>query len=194
MFARFKMLTDPMFPRLYDFVKSPKTIIDVGCGYAVPAVWLLEVYPDAYVYGLDPDSERTRVASIVIGNRGEITTAGVPDIPHLSEKADTAFMLDMIHILSDDQLKETFRKLHESMVKGGRLIIRATVPSDKKLPWERWIEKIRLAFSKTTSYFRSAEKIQDFLRSCGFEIINVESTSENREETWIISTAGENQV
>ena len=41
--------------------------------YGVPACWLLERFPEAMVYGIDPDSERVRVASMEIGEDGVIT-------------------------------------------------------------------------------------------------------------------------
>jgi len=104
MFARFKILCDPMFPRLADLVFSPKRIVDIGTGYGVPAVWLLELYPEARVYGLDPDEERVRVASWAIGDRGIVQTGRAPDLPDLPEQPDTALMLDMIHLISDEDL------------------------------------------------------------------------------------------
>ena len=45
LFARFKILLDPMFPRLASFLHSPRHMIDIGCGYGVPAVWLLSLFP-----------------------------------------------------------------------------------------------------------------------------------------------------
>ena len=70
-FARMKMMIDPMFKELDKYVKNPRRIIDIGCGYGVPATWLLEIYPQAEVYGLEPDEERVLIASRVIGNRGQ---------------------------------------------------------------------------------------------------------------------------
>ncbi|HYA15252.1 MAG TPA: MMPL family transporter, partial [Syntrophales bacterium] len=45
LFARFKITLDPMFPKLAAFIKKPEVIIDVGTGYGVPAIWLLEIFP-----------------------------------------------------------------------------------------------------------------------------------------------------
>ena len=51
MFARFKMRLDPMFPRLAEFLREPRRIIDIGCGYGVPSIWILELFPSATVCG-----------------------------------------------------------------------------------------------------------------------------------------------
>jgi len=56
-FARFKMMTDPMFKELSQFFDdhlNVKTIVDIGTGYGVPAAWLLERFPEAMVFGMDP--------------------------------------------------------------------------------------------------------------------------------------------
>ena len=44
-FARMKMMIDPMFRELDQYVQNPRKIIDIGCGYGIPAAWLLEIYP-----------------------------------------------------------------------------------------------------------------------------------------------------
>ncbi len=80
-FARFKMMIDPMFSELHQYVQNPRRIIDIGCGYGIPAVWLLEIYPTARVYGLEPDEERVLVAAYAVGNRGSVSVGRAPDLP-----------------------------------------------------------------------------------------------------------------
>ncbi|MFZ3044426.1 MAG: MMPL family transporter, partial [Desulfatirhabdiaceae bacterium] len=58
LFARFKIRWDPMFHELSHYLKPAtvvKTVLDIGCGYGVPACWILERYPDAVVHGIDPN-------------------------------------------------------------------------------------------------------------------------------------------
>ena len=62
MFARFKMMMDPMFLEIDQFFDNPKTIIDIGCGYGVPTAWILDQYPSAKIFGFDPDPERIALA------------------------------------------------------------------------------------------------------------------------------------
>ena len=82
MFVRFKLQFDPMFkelPRMLADCKNVTTIIDIGCGYGVPACWCLEYFDQAMVYGIDPDPERVRVAAIATGDRGTITVGWAPE-------------------------------------------------------------------------------------------------------------------
>ncbi len=184
LFARFKIILDPMFPRLADFVKQPVIIIDVGTGYGVPAVWLLELFPRAQVYGIEPDRKRVRFASRAIGKRGTVEIGGAPDIPDVSGMADTALLLDMIHLITDDEFRLTLKRLRGKMRTDGSLIIRATVPSGKRIPWTRWIETTRITLQKSMPHFRSKEDILTIISEAGFKIASMEISAPGEEEWW----------
>jgi predicted exporter/SAM-dependent methyltransferase len=187
LFARFKILLDPMFPRLASFVDLPRHIIDIGCGYGIPAVWLLSLFPDAKIYGLDPDSKRVRIADRAFGDRGSAAVGKAPDLPEaLPHQIDTVLMLDMIHLISDDELGLTLRRLHSKLLPGGKLILRATVPSRKRVPWLREIEEWRLKMLRFKPHFRSSEEVTALISAAGFNVDLTEPTAANREETWFI--------
>jgi len=187
LFARFKMLLDPMFPRLSSFLDSPRQVIDIGCGYGVPAVWLLSLFPQAKVYGLDPDRRRVAIAARAFGDRGSAAVGKMPDLPAASpDRVDTALMLDMIHLISDEELRLTLQRLYDKIVPGGKLILRATVPSRKPVPWLRRVEEWRLKALHLNPYFRSIEEVTGLLSEAGFTVELKEPTALNREETWFI--------
>ena len=187
LFARFKMLLDPMFPRLASFLDSPRQMIDIGCGYGVPAVWLLSLFPQAKIYGLDPDRRRVAIAARAFGDRGSAAVGKAPDLPAASpDQVDTALMLDMIHLISDDELMLTLRRLYDKIVPGGKLILRTTVPSRKPVPWLRRIEEWRIKMLHLTPHFRSSEEVAALLTGAGFMVELKEPTALNREETWFI--------
>jgi len=74
-FARFKIRLDPMFselPRFFGLSRQLRTIIDIGCGFGVPASWLIENFAELKIYGIDLDSNRVRIASRALGQRGVI--------------------------------------------------------------------------------------------------------------------------
>ncbi len=187
LFARFKILLDPMFPQLASFLHSPRHMIDIGCGYGVPAVWLLSLFPEAKVYGLDPDPRRVRIAARAFGDRGSATVGKAPDLPAACpDQVDTVLMLDMIHLVSDDELRLTLQRLNDKIVPDGKLILRTTVPSRKRVPWLRRIEEWRLKALHLTPHFRSSEEVEALLSEAGFVVELKEPTALNREETWFI--------
>jgi SAM-dependent methyltransferase len=185
-FARLKIKIDPMFKELDKYVQNPRRIIDIGCGYGIPAVWLLEIYPAAKVYGLEPDEGRVLIASSVIGSRGSVEVGRAPALPAIEGEADTVMMLDMLHLISDDELNLVLQRIFQKLSPGGTLLIRATVPSNKKIPWKRWIEAIRLKLIHTPERFRRQKEIAGFITSAGFAINVYDSAEAAAEEKWFV--------
>lgn len=187
LFARWKIRLDPMFPRLATLVKDPRRILDIGCGYGIPSVWLLELFPEASVLGIDPAPERVRVAGRAIGPRGEARTGRAPDLKDLPDKADTALILDVIHMLDDGQLRETLAVLHDKLCPGGRLILRATVPTACATPWMRRVEEFRLRRNRLSPHYRSCDALAAMLAAAGFVVITSESAAPGSEEVWFVA-------
>jgi len=187
-FARWKIRLDPMFRRLASFAKSPRRILDVGCGYGIPSAWLLELFPEAEVYGLDPARERIRVAESVFGPRGKAHVGRAPDdLDWLRGEADTALVLDIIHMLDDEALQRTLGTLFGKLIPGGRLILRATVPQSGRTPWMRRLEALRLKRHGMSPHYRGRDGMETMLRAAGFQVETVETASPGSEEYWFIA-------
>ncbi len=189
-FARFKMMTDPMFkelPRFLGMELNPKTILDIGTGYGVPASWLLERFPGAKIFGVDPDGERVRVASRVVGKRGRITEDAAPQIPMAPEPADGAIMLDMIHYLSDDVLILTLERLHTNLARGGWLLIRVASPAEGHHSWLWKLEALKSRISGLCLYYRPVDKLIDMLKKTGFQIKRNSSSGSKGESVWLMA-------
>jgi hypothetical protein len=188
-FARFKIILDPMFPRLAAFLRNPGIIIDIGTGYGVPAVWLSELFPRARIYGIEPDRKRARFAAQAMGTKGVVEIGSAPAIPDVTGAADAALLLDMIHLLTDDEFSLTLKRLHGKLRPSGSLIIRATIPSGKRFPWRRWIELTKIRMHKGIPHFRSKKDILSIISENGFEINCQEISAPGGEEWWFIAMA-----
>ncbi|MFP4474623.1 MAG: MMPL family transporter [Desulfatibacillaceae bacterium] len=185
LFAWFKMRTDPMFDRLADLAPESGTVWDAGCGYAVPAVWLAALRPGLRFIGAEPDPERVRVARRTLGERGRVLqtdASGLSGAP----SPDCVLFLDVAHHLDDDALTGFLNMCADRLAKGGRLVMRTTVTTDKKLPWERILERLRVGRKKGSLSFRKPEVMVDMLRGAGFMVENVAPTAPGREEYWFI--------
>jgi len=185
-FARFKIMMDPMFKELEQYVKNPRRIIDIGCGYGIPSTWLLEIYPQAKIFGLDPDEERVLIASRVIGERGRVEVGRAPDLPAVEGRVDYVLMLDMIHLISDEEAKLALRRVYEKLEADGTLLIRATVPSERKFPWKRWIEVLRLRFVRMPERFRAREDLITLIADAGFKVEVFDAAAAKVEEKWFV--------
>ena len=187
LFARWKIRLDPMFPRLATFMKNPRRILDIGCGYGVPSVWLLELFPAATVCGVDPDEERIRVAGRALGPRGEARTGRAPDLADLPDRADTALILDVIHMLDDAALRETLGILHAKLIPGGRLVIRVTIPADRPRPWKWRVEELRLKIHRLLPHYRTQVSLEAMIVAAGFDIAAIQADTPEGEEWWFVA-------
>jgi len=189
LFARLKILMDPMFPRLADFIRPGWKLIDIGCGYGVPASWLLAIYPDLRFLACDPDEGRARVAARVLGKRGKVLHCEAQDLPLENERADAILLLDVLHYFSDQELKEFLRRVRPALTPDGKLIIRVTIPAEG-FHLFRSVEVAKLRFKGVKYYFRSKEQCVQIFEDTGFKVELVEPTPPRREETWFIFSAG----
>ncbi len=192
MFARFKLMLDPMFKDLSDFfvpVSRLHRIVDIGVGYGIPACFMVEKFPDVFVYGIDPDPERVRVASLALGGSGNIRIDMAPNVPVLDMPADAVMMLDMLHYLDNANLAETLSRAHDALRSGGRLVIRTIMPKDKRFPWLMWIENFHLFITRSRAFYRSVHEIKQRVRTSGFAIVESKPSGTGGELYWIIAEA-----
>lgn len=188
LFARFKLCLDPMFSELPSLLSNSdiRTVADIGCGYGVPACWVLERFPDAIVYGIDPDPRRVSVASLAVGKRGFITVSGAPDIPKMSGSVDLAMMLDIIHFLDDDQFRLTLIRLSVILGQKGRIIIRATLPPAYQFPWVWWMENIKYKAAGIQCYYRIFDEIETIVHQAGFDFELSAPSGSKGDLVWLI--------
>ena len=192
MFARFKIQYDPMFsdlPRMLKGVENISTIIDIGCGYGVPACWCLEQYPDAKVYGLDPNPERVRVAALAIGDRGGASVGWAPEMPEVPRAADVVLLLDMMHYLDDETVATVFKKSFQALGANGILLTRFVLPPTHRPSWSWQLEDKRIRLSGGSVWYRSAEAVAKLIKEAGFEVIVNEVSTANPELVWMVSRA-----
>ncbi|WP_373499587.1 methyltransferase domain-containing protein [Desulfococcus sp.] len=191
-FARFKLKLDAMFaelPRLIETPRAPLTVIDIGCGYGVPAAWILESFPGARVYGIDPDPERVRVAALAWGDRGEARIGHAPELPDLPARADAALLLDIIHFLDDDALNATLEGLALRLRTGGRMIVRAVIPpvnGDYSRMWR--FEAFKLRIAGLHPCYRPLDPLLEMIAGQGFRVDFSGPSGGNRESVWIVAT------
>ena len=187
--VRFELRFNPMFPKLAEFVRNPRFILDIGTGYGIPAAWILELFPSARIWGIEPDKKRALMASQAIGDQGNVIVGAAPHIPEILEKADTALLLDILPYLNDEELARTLKRLKEVLGPKGRLIIWTRVPSLTSPAGGTWLEKRRKKFIKISAKDRQLEDIETMLNSAGFAVVPGEASVNRRRDRWIIAEA-----
>ncbi|MBV5318232.1 MAG: methyltransferase domain-containing protein [Desulfobulbaceae bacterium] len=192
MFARFKLKLDPLFselPRLLAERKEIKTILDIGCGYGVPACWCLEQLPGTMVIGVDPDLDRVRVAGRAAGERGKMMVGAAPDLPEIAAPVDIILLLDMSHYLDNQQLAATLERSHRLLAPGGLLIIRFVVRPQGKRSVAWYWEDFRVRITGGHPWYRTPDDLTRMMRDGGFTELKL-SAGINRELFWMVGRTG----
>lgn len=188
MFVRYKLKLDPLCRELDALLAEHQpcaTILDIGCGYGVPACWCLEQWPWVRMIGVDPDPERIRVAARAVGERGKMLVGAAPDLPVLPEAVDAALLLDMAHYLSDEQLEKTLQEVMARLTRQGIVALRfVTRPEGRKsVYW--YVEEYRIRLAGQRAWYRTPETMIRVLQKCGFVIIG-QNPSANSELYWLV--------
>ncbi|WLE96662.1 MAG: MMPL family transporter [Candidatus Electrothrix communis] len=193
MFSRFKLRYDPMFADLPDMLTRGqqgqgeiRTVIDIGCGYGVPACWCLEQFTGAEVFGIDPDPERVRSATIAFAGQGRAVCGYAPDLPPVPRPADLVLLLDMFHYLDDETAAAVLRNSFAALGENGILVTRFVIRPSGKLSWNWYLEDGRIRFAGGQAYYRAAEKMAALMREAGFTVVVNEVSAVNRELIWMV--------
>jgi SAM-dependent methyltransferase len=190
LFAWFKMRLDPMFPRLGDFLPETGTVLDIGCGFGVAATWMLARSEGLRVVAIEPDEDRVVIARFVLGERGEVHEGAAPEgLPDVA--AAVVVCLDVIHHLDDGRLAATLARVRKCLPRGGRLILRTTLPAPGRVPFYRWYETRRLAMAGLAAHYRDRNTVVQAIENSSLHVVTVEPTALGREETWFIAVAGD---
>lgn len=187
MFARFKLWLDPMFAELEQQLaceRTPKVLMDIGCGYGVPANWLAERYPGCMIYSIDPDYNRVHAASRTLDKRGKVVLGAAPDLPPAPDGVDVAFMLDMLHYLNDSDLELTLKRIREKLTAGGRLVLRVGMVPTRKWPWSFWLENFWIKVARQTAHYRDQGRIEALLARSGFNVQAISPSGRLGELVW----------
>lgn len=192
MFVRCKLRFDPLFAelsaRLAEVGDTP-TILDVGCGYGVPACWCLETLPAARVIGIDPDPERVRIAARAVGEQGTIIAGAAPELAGVSGPVDVVLLLDMLHYLDDGQLAATLRRCRELLRPSGLLVLRFVIRPAGRRSWYWYVEDLRVRWGGGCASYRTREEMRAIAAGAGFIDLNL-TESGNRELFWLTGRAG----
>jgi predicted exporter/SAM-dependent methyltransferase len=188
--ARYTLRIDPLIGELATLVPQETdmaNILDVGCGYGVPACWMAERYSSATVHGIDPQPERVRAAAMALGDRGSCVRGSAPDLPTMDVLLNLVTMLDVSHFLQDWELEKTLERIHERLLPDGRLIMRSLLPPSARPHWTRWLAHLAFRISGRHACYRSPMAIINTIDKCGFDI-RTHCTSGNRSDMiWIVA-------
>jgi hypothetical protein len=119
-----------------------------------------------------------------------VRTGRAPQLEALPDGADTALVLDVIHMLSDEELMKTLEILHVKLLPNGRLIIRATIPADRSRHWMGRLEELRLKSHRLKPHYRTLAGLEALIVAAGFHMEEIRIAAPESEEFWFVAVGG----
>jgi predicted exporter/SAM-dependent methyltransferase len=186
LFTRINLGTDPLFrelPQMLGEGRKIANILDIGCGYGLPACWFLERFPEARVVGIDPDPEKVRIARLALDAQGAIAQGAAPELAAAQGRFDLILLLDMLHYLDDAQLEQTLAWTRTLLAVDGLLLIRFAVRPKSRRSFYWFIEDFRTKSVGGSGSYRTPQDLQHKVAACGFSRVEVSATA-NDELFW----------
>ncbi len=188
---RGKLALDPVFAALARVVHPHGVLLDAGCGFGLPAVWLAALYPDLVIEGFDSHPRRVRIARHALGTRGTVQcmdvarwAAGASD----GRSFTTILCIDVLHQMPARAvfLEAAARRLRLD----GALVLRTTVIDRAVVParWSQRIERVMVRLrGQRTAGFLDEGQVRTLLDRAGFRTVTVVAPPSGRGETLFVA-------
>jgi SAM-dependent methyltransferase len=181
-YSRAKLRHDPVFRQLAARTPLADPIVDLGCGRGQTELLLAYLSGPVEIHGIDWDEAKIRVArgAAARSEHGAHLSFEVGDLRTMDyPPGGTLLMLDVLHYnpleIQDDMLRRAAR----SVLPGGRLFVREVdATGGLRAHLNIWQERLGCFFGLNrgaTLRFRSADSIEEILRSEGLETVRCAS-------------------
>ena len=184
--AASKIRLDPLFETLHEHVPHAGAVLDVGCGYALPDVWLAVLHPGLRFEAFDLSVRRARVAGHVLDRRGVVRVANAlsfGDEGLALGPFDAALCIDVLHQVENPGAM--LRHIAARLSPEGVLLLRTTVLSgaeERTHRVERWMVRFR---GQRTAGFHTTEQVEHMLSENGYETTAIVRSIERRETLFV---------
>jgi ubiquinone/menaquinone biosynthesis C-methylase UbiE len=170
--ARFAILRQRFLFEIGQYLPRTGTVIDVGCGFGLFALYFAIRMPAVRILAFDRDEYRIELARQAAARLGVGNAAfHVADARalQLSEPISGAYMLDLIHHIPVSSVRPLLTAIAANLCPGGRLLVKDVESSrSPKLAFTWLLDKV-MDYKAPVRYWAPGE-VQPLLESLGFEV------------------------
>ena len=103
-------------------------ILDIGCGYGHFGVYFTSRFPQARLWGCDPDQAKIAVARLAQNQRRRYFAGACTEVPQLPPSFDGIVILDILYLMPPDLQEETLAWAASRLKSPGSLVIKTIDP------------------------------------------------------------------
>lgn len=171
--VRFLILRQAFLSAIGAHIPSTGTVLDVGCGFGLFALYFAASRPGVEIVGFDLSERRVRMAQLAaerlgIGNvRFHVGDAATFRLDH---PVAAAYMLDLIHHIPAPAVAGLLTSIACHLAPGGRLVIKDIEPSPAfKLAFTWLLDKV-MDYRAPVRYWAPGE-IEPLLASLDLDVV-----------------------
>jgi ubiquinone/menaquinone biosynthesis C-methylase UbiE len=165
------------FPQLLPYLPETGHFLDVGCGHGLWALMMAQARPTCPVWGVDPDVEKTAVATQVARQNS------FPNLHFFTGQADALSLpacalislIDVLYLIPFEQQARLLQTLTAHLVPGGVLLLNTMGRRPRwKYAWNLLEETLAVRVLRITYgthfYFRPEKEWQTLLENLGLTV------------------------
>ncbi|MFH1874261.1 MAG: class I SAM-dependent methyltransferase [Pseudomonadota bacterium] len=170
--CRFKILHQRFLEEIEQYLPKQGKVLDIGSGFGLFSLYYAQKHPELTIYGIDLDLSRTNQAKQIAAKLSiknvEYINADVRDF-NLESNYDGVYMLDIIHHIPPDEVKELLKKISYQLKPNSRLIIKDV---DTEPAYKLWFTHIldKIMYPGTIIHYWKRSEIMQLLQDLGFKV------------------------
>ncbi|MBL8952724.1 MAG: DUF2062 domain-containing protein [Myxococcaceae bacterium] len=122
LYVAWKVRLDPVYPMVLPALVGRQTVVDLGAGLGVLALFLKQASPDTHVRCVEWDEKKAAGARLLLGDRAEVVSADARTVELGSP--DAIVMLDVLHYCPVAEQRAWLERCVKALRPGGVLVVR----------------------------------------------------------------------
>jgi cyclopropane fatty-acyl-phospholipid synthase-like methyltransferase len=172
---RFSIIHVRFLEEIEQYLPARGTVLDLGCGFGLFALYMATCRPDIRLVGLDLNPRRIDIA------RATAAKLGIANCSFMqqdlcdwspSEPVAGAYVLDVLHHLPPETADRLIAGIHARLDPGGRFIVKDVDTHPAPMRWFCRLTDLVMAPRDRVTY-RSAAAWTDTLQRAGFGPVHV---------------------
>jgi ubiquinone/menaquinone biosynthesis C-methylase UbiE len=170
--VRFTILRQRFLFEIGQYLPRAGTVLDVGCGFGLFALYFAIRMPAIRIVGLDRDTYRINLARRAAARLGvENARFHVADasVLELEEPVSAAYMLDLIHHLPEASVRPLLSTITRNLRPNGRLLVKDIESARTPKLAFTWLLDKMMDYRAPVRYW-APDEVQPLLESFGFDV------------------------
>lgn len=179
-FIALRLISCP-FTQLIRYIPRAGSLLDIGCGYGVLPLFLVQNGYKDKIVGLEPELKRVEIAKRAAFGYKNITYINENlDSFHVKQKYSTITLIDVLYLLPRQKKLEMLNKAYQLLKPGGKMLIKINDSVSTPAFLLTYLQELMIVHmlhitstNHAGLYFENSHELSEWLNECGFKLERV---------------------